>query len=159
MEPNPVNLLPARVVELPAFEVVGICRRYDEQTSGQIPQQWQAFNQLEWFGPSMDTTYGVCFNSDGAGQMDYLTGVELVDPDLVDPNADRITVSPQTYAVFHHPGHVSEMRWVWQAIWSGGLAQAKLTATPGMDFEKHGPTFDGQTGAGGYEVWVSIEAP
>lgn len=58
----------------------------------------------------------------------------------------------QTYAVFHHGGHVSGVSETWKAIWNQGRSDAALVPADGPSFERYGPSFDGRRGMGGFEI-------
>jgi AraC family transcriptional regulator len=60
--------------------------------------------------------------------------------------------------VFTHRDHVSVIAETWKAIWNEGLSNAKLEATDAPALERYGASFDGQTGLGGFEIWVPIKA-
>ena len=152
---NSVTLNPPRIVSLPALRVLGLARRYNPTNSANIPDQWAQFNQLGLeIGP--DGTLGVCYNADAEGNMDYLCGIEVSSFDAAREHLDRLTLPAQTYAVFQHGGHVSEIRDIWQAIWNHGLADAGLVVSEGPEFEKYGSDFDPETGNGGFEIWIPV---
>ncbi len=158
MAQDPIyELEPPRVVALEALRLVGLARRYNELSSAQIPDQWAEFNQLNIVQAEGEATYGVCYNADAEGNLDYLCGVAVTGFDGVDAQCDRLTIPAQTYAVFSHSGHVSEIRQVWQAIWNQGLPAAGLTASEGPEFEKYAPSFDPITGNGGFEIWIPVK--
>ena len=159
MEPNStIKLKPPRIVSLDALRLIGLSRRYNEQTSAQIPDQWAQFNQLHVVQTG-EAAYGVCYNNDTEGNLDYFCGIDVTTYRGPSEDHDRLTVPAQTYAVFRHDGHISEIRDVWKAIWNEGLVNAQLTVSEGPQFEKYGPEFDPQTGNGGYEIWIPIEKP
>ena len=85
--------------------------RYTFETNHGIPQLWQRFGPYIGHIPGQigSVAYGVCCNSDGAGNFDYIAGVEVSSfADLAD-EFSRIQIPAQTYAVFslalHKNGH------------------------------------------------------
>lgn len=144
-----------------AFRVAGLTARYTMEQTANIPSQWQKFTP--WLGNidgqtgEADTTYGVCYNANDDG-IDYLSGVE------VGPGADlpaefaTLDIAAQTYAVFPHTGHISELRSTWDAVWNNWIPESGLSVLPEPFFEKYGPSFDGVTGEGGLEIWIPIKA-
>ena len=64
-----------------SFLVAGSVGHYKMPDASGIPHQWTEFakhlgkipGQMGW------TTYGVCFNMDGSGKMDYMCAVEVAD--------------------------------------------------------------------------------
>lgn len=150
-----IGLEKARIERCGEMKIIGLKQRYGPFNSANIPEQWARFNQLDLQVPAV--TFGVCYNSDNEGNMDYLCGFEVDDSFSGASGLEQLTLALQTYAVFAHKGHVSEIRDVWQAIWSHGLEDAGVTTSEGPDFERYGPEFDPESGNGGYEIWVPIE--
>lgn len=154
-----IRLQAPRLEKLDAIRLVGLSRRYNEQTSARIPEQWMQFNQAGIASADNPVAYGVCHNLDSQGNLDYLCAVQVDHFDQAAESRDRLTIPPQTYAVFSHNGHVSEIRNVWQAIWNHGLTDAGLVASEGPEFEKYGPQFNPQSGEGGFEIWIPVKQP
>ena len=125
----------------------------------QAPAQWQAFTPRIGHVPGQvgNAAYGVIYNVDEEGNHDYICGVEVKDFSKLPADLDRLRVPPQTYAVFRHAGHVSDIRSSWNAVWSHGLSEAGYEAADAPAFERYGETFDGRTGNGGFELWVPIK--
>lgn len=69
-----------RFEDLDVLLVAGLNRRYAglEDSAG-VPGQWQQFDaeQSQIRGRIGATAYGVCFNVDDEGSMDYLCGIEV----------------------------------------------------------------------------------
>ena len=158
-----LTMTDSTALELPAprrercgpLRLIGLTQHYAQGDVAGIPAQWQRFVQTYPL-PANAVTYGVCYNNEADGSMDYLCGVVAPSDTRGESNFDGLTVPEQTYAVFHHGGHISDMRAVWQAIWNGALQAAGLEATAGPEFERYGPEFDPVTGAGGYEIWIPV---
>jgi AraC family transcriptional regulator len=153
------GLNPPRLESLSESSFVGLVERYDSQSPAGIPNQWQQF------APYLGTirsqigrdAFGVCFNFDEEGKFDYMSGV-TVKAGSDSPNGlVRLTVPAQKYAVFHHKGHITDIRSVIAAIWSVGLSEAGFEPVHGPTLERYGPEFDGRTGQGGYEIWVAVK--
>ncbi len=51
--------------------------------------------------------YGVCWNMDGKGGLDYMAGVEVSSFDGMPAELTQFTLAPQRYAVFPHTAHIS----------------------------------------------------
>ncbi|MEZ6126456.1 MAG: GyrI-like domain-containing protein [Planctomycetaceae bacterium] len=98
----------------------------------------------------------MCFNFDDEGQFDYLSGVAVDSQAKTPTGLERQTVPAQKYAVFHHAGHISEIRSVIAAIWSVGLPESGHEPVQGAMLEKYGPEFDGRTGRGGFEILIPV---
>jgi AraC family transcriptional regulator len=153
------KLSPPRVETLPEMCFVGFVERYDCKSPMGIPNQWQRL------APYLGTlrsqigrdAYGVCFNFDEEGKFDYMSGVAVNANSETPSGLVRMTLPGQKYAVFHHKGHISEIRSVITAIWSAQLAASGHEPVHGPTLEKYGPEFDGRTGLGGYEIWIAIK--
>lgn len=153
------QLNPPRIESSVEMTCVGLVERYDCKSPAGIPNQWQRFS------PFLGTirsqigrdAFGICFNFDDEGMFDYMSGVAVA-PKSDTPNGlVRLTVPAQRYAVFHHGGHIAEIRSVIAAIWANGLSDAGFEPIKGPMLEKYSPEFDGRTGLGGYEIWVAIK--
>jgi len=152
------QLEPPRFVEGKAFLVAGLSARYTFATNQGIPLQWQRFaphiGQIP--GQVGDTTYGVCWNGDDAGNFDYVAGVEVSSfADLGDEFA-RVRIPAQRYVVFAHRGHASEIRDTVAAIWSRWLPSSGHRVADAPNFERYGPEFDPKTGSGLVEFWIPL---
>jgi AraC family transcriptional regulator len=153
-------------LEPPRFEtgrpllIAGLGERYNCDGSGGIPSQWQRF--MPYFGniPGQvgRTAYGVSYNSDEAGNFDYLCGVEVADFSKLSPAMSRVRIPEQKYAVFSHRNHVSAIRSTWAAIWNKWFPESGLEVADAPDFERYGESFDPSTGTGEIEIWIPIKS-
>ena len=151
-------IAPPRVVRSDALLIFGLGERYVKSNAG-IPSQWDRFVPYLGTIPGQigNVTYGVLCNTDEAGSVDYICGVQVREFPDHPAGFTRLRIPPQTYAVFEHREHVSSMQSTWQAIWNDGLSSAGHEATDGPAFERYGERFDGRTGLGGFEIWVPIK--
>jgi AraC family transcriptional regulator len=99
----------------------------------------------------------VLCNADDAGNMEYITGVEVSDFAGVPKEFSRQRIPERRYAVFSHCGHVSEIRRVWSTIWNQALPASGYQAAEGPEFERYGEEFNPLTGNGGFEIWIPIK--
>jgi AraC family transcriptional regulator len=165
MEPIKMDETLVADLEPPRFEyrkpllIVGLSEPYTWETSTGIPAQWQRF--LPHLGniPGQvgRTAYGVCYNSDGAGNFDYLCGVEVSDFSRLSPNWNRVRVPEQKYAVFFHRDHISAIRRTWSTIWNKWLPESGYEAADAPNVERYSEDFNSATGEGGVELWVPIK--
>lgn len=159
-----MNAQPKLKLQEPRFETagpylfVGINRRYRYDAMGGIPGQWEEFNRHAGTIPAEKpgAAYGICTNGDEDG-MDYICAVEVSDFALVDKAMQRLRVPAQHYAVFSHPGHISEIQSVFQSVYSEWLPTSGYEAADAPTFEKYGKSFDSTTGRGGFEIWLPIK--
>lgn len=153
-----VNLSEPRLVDGDAMVIVGLKRRYDDETSTQMPSQWQAFqahignidNQMG------NVAFGVLCNSDDDGNIDYITGVEVSQHPEATKELDGLRIPAQTYAVFPHEGHVAEIGRTWKAIFADWLPQTDHRPVDAPQVERYGEGFDAETGIGDIEIWIPV---
>lgn len=157
-KPN-AAIRPPCIVESGPLLVAGLSRRYACDDKAGIPEQWQQFGAHVGHVPGQvgSDAYGVCYNTDDEGSIDYLSGVEVGDFARLPSGFASLRMAAQRYAVFRHEGHVSEIASTWGAIWSRGLPQSGHAAADAPCFERYGPEFGGRTGEGGFEIWVPVK--
>ena len=153
------NLEPPRFEDGKPLLIAGLSERYTCESSAAIPSQWQRFN--EYFGkvPSQvgNVAYGVCYNADDAGNMDYLCGVEVSDFSALPGEFSRLRVAAQRYAVFSHREHVSTVRRTWNTIWNKWLPGSGHVPADAPNFERYDKKFDPVNGMGGLEIWLPLK--
>jgi AraC family transcriptional regulator len=101
--------------------------------------------------------YGVCHNTDDAGNFDYIAGVEVFDFASLPKGFARLRLTEQRYAVFTHTEHVSAVRGTFMAIFNDWLPKSGHLAADAPPFERYDERFDGHTGLGGFEVWIPVK--
>jgi AraC family transcriptional regulator len=154
-----INLEPPRFETGKRLLIAGLGERYTCETSAAIPSQWQRFlpNLGQIPGQLGRTAYGVCCNSDDAGNFDYVCGVEVKDFSKLPPDWSRVRIPEQSYAVFHQREHISTIRSTWNTIWNKWLPESGFEAMDAPNFESYGDDFDSFTGTGGFEIWIPIK--
>jgi AraC family transcriptional regulator len=139
--------------------IAGLGERYDGESSGAgIPAQWQRFHPYmgSIAGRVGKSAYGVCYNTDDAGNMDYLCGVEVRDFSALPPDFARLRLPERKYVVFFHREHISAIRTTWNAIWNQWLPESGHEVADAPFFELYSEAFDPRTGNGGVELWVPL---
>jgi len=165
VEPIQMDETPMTSLAPPRFEngapllIAGPGERYNCESSAGIPAQWQRFvphlgHIAGQIGP---TAYGVCCNSDDAGNFDYICGVEVADFSRLPRDWSQVRIAAQRYAVFCHREHISAIRKTWGAIWNAWLPESGHEAADAPNFERYGEEFDSVTGMGGLEIWLPIK--
>jgi AraC family transcriptional regulator len=139
--------------------IAGLSERYESERCAAIPAQWQRFGPHIGHIPGQigNCAYGVVYNGDSSGNIEYLTGIEVGDFSSLPPEFTRLRIAPQRYAVFTHRGHVTEIRRTWFTILSKWLPESGYQATEGPEFERYGPEFNPVTGNGGFEIWIPLK--
>jgi AraC family transcriptional regulator len=152
-------------LEPPRFEngkrllIAGLSERYDESTTANIPAQWQRFGPYLGHVPGQiaNIAYGVVWNSDDEGNVDYVTGVEVKDFTSLPPELAHVRVAEHRYAVFSHREHISMIRRTWYTILNKWLPESGHRLADAPEFERYDEKFDARTGNGGLEIWVPVE--
>jgi AraC family transcriptional regulator len=152
------NLPPPRFETGKSLLVAGVGERYGREGSAAIPNQWRRFHQAVDSIPGRvgQVAYGVCCNSDEAGNFDYIAGVEVTGFSDLPREFSRMRIPGQKYAVFTHGGHISAIRSTVNTIWNVWLPASGLKAADGPNFERYDENFDPQTGNGGFEIWIPV---
>jgi AraC family transcriptional regulator len=152
-------------LEAPRFEagslllVAGINRYYSGIEAGSgVPAQWQQFEQYRGGvrGQVGQATYGVCYNIDDEGSMDYLCGIEVRSFTGLPDEFARLRLPPQRYVVFRHREHIAAIRATWNAIWNDWLPGSGHEAADAPLFERYDERYNTRTGEGGVELWVPL---
>jgi AraC family transcriptional regulator len=152
------SLVPPKFVDAPAMLVAGLSERYSYESAAAIPAQWSRFEPHIGHVPGEKgkVAYGVCFNADDAGNMEYLSGVEVEDFSRLPKEMARLRIPEQRYAVFRHEDHISTIRRVWATIFRKWIPEAGCKIADAPSFERYDESFDGKTGNGGFEIWIPV---
>jgi AraC family transcriptional regulator len=155
-----VKLAPPRFETGRTLLVAGLGERYSFETNHGIPLQWQRFTPYIGNIPGQvgNTTYGVCCNSDSAGNFEYIAGVEVSSFDALPSELRRVRIPGQRYAIFTHRDHISTMRCTVYTIWNQWLPTSGYRVADAPDFERYDEAFDPQTGMGKVEIWLPLRA-
>ena len=147
-----------RVTDSGTLLIAGLGAHYTSETVAGIPGQWQRFAPHIGHIPGQvgNVAYGVICNSDDAGNIEYIAGVEVSEFSLVPADWSRVRIPPQRYAVFTHRGHISGIRRTWLTIFNQGLQEAGLVHTDGPEFERYDERFDPKSGMGEVEIWIPV---
>jgi AraC family transcriptional regulator len=160
MDSTPMpELAPPRFETIKALLLAGLVARYNQQTSGGIPSQWERLQPYLGHVPKQvgETAYGACYNSDEEGNFDYLAGVEVRDFSDVPEEFATLRVPARSYAVFRQNEHISSIRRTFSAIWSKWLPESGHKPADAPVLERYGPEFNPVNGTGGFEIWIPIE--
>lgn len=158
MDDKSTNIPEPRMIDSDAMIIVGLKKRYSDETSAHMPAQWQSFQPHigNIDDQKSNAAFGIMYNSDDEGNIDYMTGVEVSRyPDAV-KELDGLRVPPQTYAVFKHDGHISEIKRTWKTIFGDWLPNASCKLVDAPQLERYGEGFNPQSGEGDIEVWIPV---
>ncbi|MGH6709702.1 MAG: AraC family transcriptional regulator [Bradyrhizobium sp.] len=147
-----------RIEKLGALTVVGLSCRQNLANAQAIPGQWQQFmtRYEEIDNKAEPIPVSVTTDMDGEGNFSYLTGVLVSSAGSPPKGLVTQRVPAQTYAVFTHSTHVSEIPKTYAAIWDQWVPQSGKVVSDGPWLEKHMPTFNPRTGLGGIEIWIPV---
>jgi AraC family transcriptional regulator len=139
--------------------LAGLSERIECENPGAIPQLWQRFVPYLGNVPGQigKNAYGVIYNTDDAGNMDYMCGVEVSEFSSVPPEFARLRIPERRYAVFFHREHISSIRNTINTIWSQWLPESGHEVADAPTFELYSEKFDGLSGLGGVELWIPIK--
>ncbi len=154
-------------LEAPRIEIgkpltlAGTKRTYSMGVNSDLSQQWQKFvPQIPKLpGKGGMVAYGVIFHANGADKFDYITAVEVADSARISGDFVKVAIPSQQYAVFSHPGHVSQIKTTMREIWENWLpASGYRSAGAAVSaIERYGEKFDPKTGTGDVEIWLPIK--
>ena len=149
--------------ELPRFEtgqrllIAGLVERYrSEDWVAGSAAQWQRF--ARYFGRIAaqvgHVAYGTLCETDEAGSVDYLCGVEVSDFSSVPRNFGRLCLPKQRYLVFAHRGHAAGAARL--AGWDHRLSALDCELAAGQPFERYPRFFDSRSPVHGAELWIPV---
>jgi len=133
-----------RIVELPAFSVVGLEYRGDGQ-DGSLGQLWQRFlpREHEVAARADDrSAYGICAQAAG-GVFHYIAGLPVAPGTAIPEGMVKFEVPAQKYAVFTHVGPVEGIADSFQRIHAELLPQRGLEPRHAPSFERYTERFHG----------------
>ena len=109
-----------------------------------IPQQWKDFRDqnISRLRGSRALRVMGAYGSMSRDGFDYLTGVEVDAFDGLPEHIGRMRIPEQSYAVFMHEGHASEVGSTWQYIWNTWLPQSGYEDVETPPFELFDERFD-----------------
>ena len=153
-------MIEARFENAKALLIAGLGAYYTRQTRSNIPQHWQrlasGLGQIP--GRVGLTTYGVSWNQSRDCEFEYLAGVEVDDVKSLPAYFDHVCIPQGRYAVFAHREHVASIVETFDAIWNLWLPSSQFRVAKAPCFERYDQRFDPQTGTGGFEIWLPLEA-
>ena len=163
---QPISLDAAPLeIESPQFEdldvllVTGRNRRYHglEDSAG-VPGQWEQFGleHTQIRGRIGAAAYGVCFNLDDEGSMDYLCGIQVAGFGSQPSQFACLRIPRRRYAVFVHRQHIAGIRRTWDAIWNGWLPRSGHEVADAPLLERYDDHLHPRSGRGGFSLLVPL---
>jgi AraC family transcriptional regulator len=159
LDAAPLDIESPRFETLDVLLIAGLNHRYNglEDSAG-VPGQWERFaaEQSRIRGRVGSTAYGVCFNLDDEGSMDYLCGVQVAAFGAQPSQLACLRVPRQKYAVFVHREHIAGIRRTWDSIWNGWLPRSGHTVTDAPLLERYDDALQPQSGRGGFSLLIPL---
>lgn len=160
---TPTNIKPLRLVQREAMHVVGPRQQLDANAVQTIQHLWE---QLVPYlgkipGQTGDADYGVCLRVDGPMTcFDYMAAIEVTHNTNIPTTWSEVYIAAQTYAVFAHTSHVSQLCHTIHNIFDQWLPDSGWQHLAGTNsvhfFERYGETFNPETGVGDIEIWLPV---
>jgi AraC family transcriptional regulator len=140
--------------------IAGLNESYTFETRSKIPMQWERFVPKMGKAPGRigQVSYGVCWNVSPGRGFEYLSGVEVKDATRLPAEFATVRLPAREYAIFMHRDHVSAIGNTIDKIWKDWVPQAGLNVASAPCFERYTEEFNPQTGMGGMEIWIPLEA-
>ena len=140
--------------------VAGLNESYAFEDRVKIPRQWERFVSQIGKVPGRigQVSYGVCWKVSPERGFEYLSGVEVKDATKLPAEFTTVRLPAGEYAVFMHRAHVSAIGNTIDKIWKDWMPQAGLNIATSPCFERYAEEFNPQTGMGGMEIWIPLEA-
>jgi AraC family transcriptional regulator len=159
LDAAPLGIEDPRFEDLDVLLVAGLNRRYSglEDSAG-VPGQWQQFGAGQSHVRSRvgATAYGVCFNLDDEGSMDYLCGIEVTGFGSQASQFACLRIPRRRYAVFVHREHIAGIRRTWDAIWNGWLPRSGHEVADAPLLERYDDHFHPRSGRGGFSLLIPL---
>jgi AraC family transcriptional regulator len=157
-EGNVMKLAEPKIEKVGELLFVGLSQRIGFEETQKIAGQWQLFmssSYAEIENKISEPPVGVTTGADSDG-IDYMCAAGVTKFGDVPKKCVKLTVSPATYAVFAHEGHVTEMRETYDAIWNEWFPKSGKVPADAPGLERHNPSFDPRTGNGGVTIWLPV---
>jgi len=148
-----------RIVDGDAMLLAGMRRHHQfDEGARTIPAQWQEFAQLmSRMGSKETVTYGVlCGADEQARTFEYMCAIQVPSFDGLPPDAGRMRIPAQRYAVFTHTGPVSAIPKAWEEDWAWVKA-SRYENAGGPEFERYDERWDVKANSGTVEIWVCVK--
>jgi len=145
-----------------AFHVVGLSGQVTPAQTTRIPELWSRFApRMNEVSKRVDQrSYGLCLASSGedaeAGCFTYVAGVEVSQIDAVPEGMIAVTVPTNTYAVFTHRGHVSQIKDTFGRALGQWLPAAHYRHVAAPSFEQYDERFNPRTSSGEIDLYLPV---
>ena len=159
LESKAMSLKEPRIEKVGELLFAGLSQHIPYTEMQNIAGQWQRFMQnfyAEIENKIDEPPVGITTASNEDG-IEYVTAAGVTKFGAMPKELAKVTLKPQTYVVFAHDGHVTQVRETYRAIWNDWFPKSGQMPTEAPGFERHNPTFDPRTGNGGVTIWLPIK--
>jgi AraC family transcriptional regulator len=159
LESKAMTLKEPRIEKVGALLFAGLAQHIPYGEMQNIAGQWQRFMQNYYRDIENridEPPAGITTASDERG-IEHVVAAGVTRFGAVPKDLVKVTLQPQTYAVFAHDGHVTQIRETYRAIWNDWFPNSGRQPAEAPGFERHNATFDPRTGNGGCTIWLPIE--
>jgi AraC family transcriptional regulator len=151
-----------KIVERPAFRVVGTTGRFTPATASQISALWGRFAPRMGEVPGRTeprVSYGVCAPDESAGTEPgfYYTASVAVDA-MSKPPAGMVAIDlpAARYAVVTHTGPIAAIGATWDSAHRVWIPEAGLRVTGEAGFERYDERWDPRTVSGPVDIFIPV---
>ncbi|MGN6149586.1 MAG: AraC family transcriptional regulator [Rhizomicrobium sp.] len=159
LESKAMKLEEPRIEKVGELLFVGLSQHVPYNEMQNIAGQWQRFMQNYYRdieNKRDEPPVGVTTASDDDG-IEHVTAAGVTKFGSVPKDLVKVTLQPQTYAVFAHDGHVTQIRETYRAIWNDWFPNSGYAPAEAPGLERHNATFDPRTGNGGITIWLPLK--
>ncbi len=155
-----IDITAPQIVDSDEFVVARLRKYYECEKWPSIPAQWQKFQPyLDGIrNRTDDSAYGICADCDHHSGFNYICAVKISEPENLNPNLTVFQVPKQKYAVFTHPGHISNIGCTWNSIYSKWQPNSNYEILNTLSFEFYDQHYNTNSGQGDVQIWVPVES-
>ena len=152
-----------KMIEKPAFTVVGLAKEFTPETAKEIPQLWTEFGPRIGSIPGQKGfhCFGMCVEAekvvDGQPCFTYAACVEVGQDAEAPDGLAKFQVPAARYAVFTFDDHISRISGFIDRIFGEWFPATGLTRATGPDFEYYDHRWNPQTGTGEVDYYIPVE--
>jgi AraC family transcriptional regulator len=159
LESKAMTLKEPRIEKAGALLFVGLSQHIGYNEMQYIAGQWQRFMQNHYsdIENKIDEPPAGITTASGDDGIEHVTAAGVTKFGSIPKDLTKITLAPQTYAVFAHDGHVTQIRETYRAIWNDWFPNSGHVPAEAPGFERHNATFDPRTGNGGITIWLPVK--
>lgn len=156
------NAMEPKMIERPAFTVVGLSRMFTPETTRQIPQMWGEFvpRMGEIAATNPRECYGLCVPLEKTAEDQpcfiYACALETAPEAPVPAEFARFEVPAARYAVFTFEDHISRIGAFLDKVFGEWFPATGLPRVSAPEFEFYDERFDGGTGHGQVDYYIPV---